>query len=151
MNEYLSGRKLFGDDFSADQIERWYEEEREGYASLGASDRAAYRYEYHAMNEGFGFKHLPSGSLGRVLGIGSAYGDELLPVASRIEQLTILEPSVALRQDRLGGVPIEYITPHSSGAMPLESKSFDTVSCFGVLHHIPNVTHVVKVSRKSLG
>lgn len=36
MNEFLSGKKLFGDDFTLEQIEQWYKDETEAYADLGA-------------------------------------------------------------------------------------------------------------------
>ncbi len=33
---YLSGAKLYGDDFTIDEIEEWFADEAEGSANLGA-------------------------------------------------------------------------------------------------------------------
>ena len=44
---YLSGKKLYGDDFSASQIAQWYADEAEAYADLGAANRHSYCYGYH--------------------------------------------------------------------------------------------------------
>ena len=38
IEEYLSGRTLYGDDFTRAQIRDWFADEREGYATLGAAD-----------------------------------------------------------------------------------------------------------------
>ena len=56
-------------------MEQWFAEEAEGYADLGAKDRATYRYTYHALNWYHGFRHLPPREFHAVLGLGSAYGD----------------------------------------------------------------------------
>lgn len=39
MKEYFNGEKLYGDDFSFDEIKTWYEEESEGYANLGSKNK----------------------------------------------------------------------------------------------------------------
>ena len=61
----------------------------------------------------------------------------------RLDRLTILEPSFALRSDNVGGVPVQYVDPDPSGSMPFEDTAFDLVLSLGTLHHIPNVTHVI--------
>ncbi|HBR99390.1 MAG TPA: hypothetical protein DD979_18735 [Gammaproteobacteria bacterium] len=78
------------------------------------------------------------------LGLGSAYGDEFLPIIKRIKQLTILDPSDAFQINDLKGVPVTYDKPHPSGDLPFAEASVDLITCFGVLHHIPNVTHVIR-------
>lgn len=146
---YLSGRELYGDDFTQDEIDEWFESEREGYANLGsaASDGGgddASGYSYHALNEWHGYRHLPKGKrFRRALGLGSAYGAEFEPIADRIDTLTILEPSDQLVGANVGGLVPEYVKPHPSGTMPFLDASFDLLVCLGTLHHIPNVTHVV--------
>src|SRR4051812_28216872 len=93
LDEYLAGKRLWGDDFSPAQIEAWYEDEREAYALLSSEGRDAYQYVYHALNMHHGYRHLPKGPLGSVLGLGSAYGHEFAPIRDRIGQLTIVEAS----------------------------------------------------------
>jgi len=144
MNEYLAGTKLYGDDFTGEQIAQWYEDEREGYAKLGDKSRGAYAYEYHALNRLHGFRFIRGKRFKSALGLGSAYGDEFLPIVSQIDQITVLEPSDAFQGTDVGGVPCNYVKPSVDGLMPFEDGSFDLAICLGVLHHIPNVTTVVK-------
>ena len=143
---YLSGKELYGDDFDPRQIEAWYEDEREGYADLGsgaADSSGTNGYAYSELNIHHCFRYLPRGHIGDVLGVGAAYGQELAPVADRVSSVTILEPSTQLRGASVGGHPIRYVEPSASGVMPFDNESFDLVTSFGVLHHIPNVTKVV--------
>ena len=139
----LRGERLYGDDFTPEQIARWYVDEQEGYANLGAKDEKSYRYYYHAMNRVLGYRHLPERRFAHALGVGSAYGDEFEPVAPRVEQFTILEPSQQMRRDNVFGKPAQWVPPTPGGDMPFASNTFDLITCFAVLHHVPNVTHVV--------
>ena len=83
----LQGEALYGDDFTPDDIARWVAEEKEGYSGLGAADRSSYRYQYEALNNYHAFRHLPNRRFGRVLGFGSAYGAELLPIVPRSDHV----------------------------------------------------------------
>lgn len=144
LDRYFSGDRLYGDDFSPEEIGAWYEDEREGYANLGAKRTESYTYAYHALNALHGFRHLPDRRFSRALGLGSAYGDEYAPIADRVEQVTILEPSDAFVRDSVHGLPARYVRPSVDGTLPFPDRTFDLVTCLGVLHHIPNVTHVVR-------
>ena len=94
MLDYLEGRKLYGDDMSLDEIAAWYEDERDGFAGLiQTAEMSKYQYAHHGFNRRHGFRYLPKTRFSRVLGFGSAYGDEFEPIIDRIEQLTIVEPS----------------------------------------------------------
>jgi SAM-dependent methyltransferase len=73
------------------------------------------------------------------LGMGSAYGEELAPVIERANRITILEPSDGFRNPRF-----EYVKPAPNGLMPFNDSSFDLITCLGVLHHIPNVSTVLR-------
>jgi SAM-dependent methyltransferase len=137
-SDYCDGTRLIGDDFPPDQIEEWFSDEREGYFSLSA-DRAPGSYGYHELNRHHGFRHLPDITFQHVLGIGSAFGEELSPIFDRAHKLTILEPSDGFVNPRF-----QYVKPSPSGLMPFASASFDLITCFGVLHHIPNVTTVIR-------
>lgn len=139
----LRGEKLYGDDFSSSEIEAWFRDEEEGYYNLGAKERGTYLYGYHALNRLHGYSALPEKSFRHVLGIGSAYGDDLRPVAPMASRITILEPSEGFRVGDMGGVPAEYVKPNPSGQMPFPDGTFDLITCLSVLHHIPNVTSVV--------
>jgi SAM-dependent methyltransferase len=141
---YLSGKELYGDDFNADEIRAWFDDEREGYANLGAGALDETQYEYNALNVFHGFDRLPRDRrFNHVLGFGSCFGGEFAPIAPRIDKLTIVDPSDAFVRSKVFGVPCNYVKPVESGTLPFEDESFDLLTCFGVLHHVPNVSHVV--------
>ena len=146
-NPYLAGKQLYGDDFNQTQIESWYEDEKEGYASLAEYCQAVAdpkKYSFHELNQYYGFRYLTHDNYQQVLGIGSAYGEELAPIIDKIEQVTILEPSEKFVRDRIYHVPATYVKPESSGNLPFTDASFNLITCFGVLHHIPNVSFVMQ-------
>jgi SAM-dependent methyltransferase len=161
----LSGEILYGDDFTAQEIERWFEHEREGYFDLyygaarepaeaqaqapaRAADPAAYGYSELVRQHCF--DRLPRRDHARVLGLGSADGAELGPVLGRAESITILEPSDGFRASEIAGKPVRYVQPDPSGLMPFADASFDLVVAFNVLHHIPNVSTVVREMQRVL-
>jgi len=136
---YSDGRVLYGDDFSPNEIEAWFRDEVEAYFNLPGEERVPGVYSYHARNWRHGFRHLPNrASFEHVLCLGGAYGDELRPILGRAKRVTILEPAGEFQNPQF-----EYVKPDISGRMPFADNSFDLVSCFGVLHHIPNVSTVV--------
>jgi SAM-dependent methyltransferase len=144
-SEYFEGNKLYGDDFTLSEITQWYNDEAEAYANLGSKDRDTYLYEYHNQNILNGFKYFKDIlKFNNVLGIGSAYGDEFLPIIDRINKLTILEPSDTLKSDRIGSITPTYLKPNIDGSLNFADETFDLIICFGVLLHIPNVTYVFK-------
>ncbi len=141
---FFRGEKLYGDDFDRAQLEQWYADEAEGYADLGAKDQGAYVYAYHALNAAHGWSALKGRTFERALGLGSAYGDEFKPIASQIKRITILEPSDAFAASSIGSTPVDYAKPDISGILPFPESTFDLVTSLGVLHHIANVSLVVK-------
>lgn len=151
LHRYWSGQQLYGDDFPLEQVREWYADEQEAYAELGAKQIAHYRYAYHALNALHGFRYLPAGTFSRALGFGSALGHEFLPISRRIRRLTIVEPSGAFSQQQpAAGIPTEYIKPTPDGSLAFPPDTFDLVTCLGVLHHIPNVSHVVRELHRCL-
>ena len=148
---YLSGKVLYGDDFDASQVAQWHADEREGYAGLGANDRGGYKYAYHAWNAWHAFRHLPPNKRFRnALGFGAAYGDEFRPIASRIAAITIVDPSAAFTQDSVCGIPARYVAPAADGRLGLADGAFDLITAIGVLHHVPNVSFVVRELARTL-
>jgi SAM-dependent methyltransferase len=140
----LRGEKLYGDDFSPSEIEAWFRDEEEAYYNLGAKGGNEYVYGYHALNRLHGYSVLPEKTFQNVLGVGSAYGDELRPIAPKALRITIIEASSGFRVQALEGVPVEYVRPRPGGEMPFPNGTFDLITCLGVLHHIPNVSVVVR-------
>jgi SAM-dependent methyltransferase len=143
IERFLSGDALYGDDFSAEAVAQWQADEAEAYADLGAKDATTYEYRYHALNVHHAYRHLPGGRFAHVLGLGSAYGDEFLPIVSRMDAVTIVDPSDAFVRERVHGVAARYLKPDPSGRLGMATGTFDLVTCLGVLHHIPNVSFVM--------
>ncbi len=143
IGEYLSGSKLIGDDFNETEIQEWYEQEKNAYAGL-VHERDSYFYEYHALNEACAFetiKGVPPHSI-RVCAFGSAFGDELKPIQEKIFS-TVLIDSASSFHDRHQPEGVRMVLAQSSGKINCDSNSFDLITCFGVLHHIPNVSFVM--------
>lgn len=139
----LRGDAIYGDGFGPDELAAWYADEKEGFADLYAVGDEAF-YPYHAMNRHHGFNRLPPGRrFAHALGIGAAHGREIEPIAGRVTLFTILEPSDQFKGDAIAGTPARWVKPAPSGDMPFDDGTFDLVTCFGVLHHIPNVSHVI--------
>ena len=142
IDQYLSGDKLYGEDLSEPEIISWFQDELEGFSGL--SDDSGERYPYHALDKAHAYRRLPvSTRFGKVLGIGSGYGFEFLPIIGRTDEIFIVEASTKLRSQSLCGKVIHYREPHHSGTLPFEDKTFDLITALSVLHHIPNVSAVV--------
>lgn len=142
--DYFSGQHLFGDDFNRDQIRDWFRDEENAYLELYAQN-PNYEYGYEPLNVRHGFRHLPADRhFGTVLGLGSAYGDELRPLADRIGRLVIVESADSYQKKPALDVPTEWRKATVEGNLELQDASVDLTACFGVLHHIPNVTHVLR-------
>ena len=141
----LSGRKLYGDDFSPEDIKQWFLLESEGYADKGNKDLSTYSYEYHTINRIHGLRYVDKElRFDHVLGFGSAWGYEFEPLIHRIEKLTIIEPSEHMRSEQIGTLHPVYVKPQMDGLLGFPDNSFDLATSLGVLHHIPNVTLVLK-------
>ena len=147
--EYLAscyrGERLYGDDFSPEQIRQWFLDEENAHFRLGSGDRTRYEYRYHALNKRHGYCLLPNRRFERALAFGGGYGEELLPVLDRVGSLVIVEPAEDyFNTTELKGVPVSYVKPVPEGTLPFADGSFDLITCFGVLHHIPNVSAILR-------
>jgi SAM-dependent methyltransferase len=140
----LAGELIYGDNHNLNKIKKWFHEEEDAYANLGSEDRDSYLYKYDALNQLHGFSYISKGRVfEKVLGYGSAYGDELKPVLSAIRFITIIESSEKLKLNSIGGKPAIWVKPETSGTFSFSDRSFDLITCFGVLHHVPNVTYII--------
>lgn len=141
---FLRGEKLFGDTFTGGELEKWYEAEAEGYADLGAGEDSDYHYGYAELNRLHGFSRIAGQSFNHALGLGSAYGHEFNELTGRVARITIIEPSDKLISEEIAGIRPHYVKPNVAGDIPFADGTFDLTTSFGTLHHIANVTHVVK-------
>ena len=80
IEEYFSGRRLYGDDFSDAQLFEWYEGEKEGYAGSVLANSGEYRYHYHELNRFHFFDRISIAPGSAALGLGSALSTPSLQV-----------------------------------------------------------------------
>jgi len=141
--EYLCAqpKSVYGDSFSFPEIERWYAEEENGYANLDYLDSETDCYPYHLFNEIFGWNKL-QGSLGDALSLGGAFAAEYALVSKGVSALTVIEPSKKFWRNEAYNLKLNYVMPNVDGHIDYPDGSFDTITVFGVLHHIPNVSYV---------
>jgi len=143
LSAYFAGTRIYGDDFSAEDIAAWYRDEQHAYYDIATATRPTGFYDYHALNQAHGFGYLPSGCLGKVLSFGGANGEEVRPIAARAASIVIVEPA-DYDVRTLDGTAVEYRKPAASGVLPARDGEFDVAICLGALHHIPNVTFVIQ-------
>jgi len=115
---YLNGQKLYGDDFSPDEIRKWFEDEKEASAHLIIKKINKYGYHRHLLNYKHGFRFLPDKSFSHVLGFGSAYGHDIKPIIHRSEKVTIIDSSNIMYSKKINNIPINYIRARYDGVIP---------------------------------
>lgn len=140
-NVYFSGARLYGDDFCGPEITKWFQQEEYSYFSLAQSYKK-YVYPYHALNFFHAFRFL-NNSYEQCLAFGCAKGDDVAPLAARVERFVAVEPAEKWWSEEISGKPAQYLKPLPTGDLPLAEASVDLLVCSAVLHHIPNVTHVL--------
>lgn len=152
--EEISGRSLYGDNFSPDEIREWYDSEVTGYFDLLSKhykltdEDNKYNYEYVALNHFHAIGALLDKQFDTCLALGCAAGDDIAPLAAVVRRFIAIEPAENWWQHEIGGKPANYMKPSAIGDIELESATVDLATSFGVLHHIPNVSHVVgEISR----
>ncbi|MBE9033530.1 class I SAM-dependent methyltransferase [filamentous cyanobacterium LEGE 11480] len=151
LSAYLAGEKLYGDDFSPEQITDWFQHETLAQAPAEQSHRNTYRYLYHQLNQRYGFRHLSHHAMRNALVLGTPYGDQLLPIARQLEQITILYAGdVGTDMVHVDGTPCRYVKPLINGDLPFTDGEFDLITSFGVMPHVPNVSHVLGECFRSL-
>jgi SAM-dependent methyltransferase len=134
---YFSGKQLIGNDFSPQQVEEWFRDEKEASLELRGSN---YKYAYHALNWLHAWRRVPKGIFERALAYGGGTGAELLPIASSLGAVTILESSTKFTPQ----IPAGYAESREDGTIPFPADTFDLVTCLNVLHHIPRVSFVIQ-------
>jgi SAM-dependent methyltransferase len=134
---YFSGEQLVGNDFTPQQVEEWFREEKEASVELRGSN---YEYGYHALNWLHAWRRLPKRIYDRALAYGGGTGAELLPIVPTLGAITILEPSANFTPQ----IPADYAVPGEDGTIPFPAETFSLVTCLNVLHHIPRVFFAIQ-------
>lgn len=145
-----SGRVLVGDDFTQDQLERWFAQEQEAFFhdDAGNSDRDPWYAYMRYVNTRLGFERVrETGSRPEsVLVLGPGSGIEIEEFAANHPdwQLNFLEASSNFSTELRRKWPAAVIVPpRASGDIDLLDESQTLVCAFSVLHHIPNVSKVM--------
>lgn len=146
LERFIAGTEIYGDDFSQTEINEWFADEAEGYAEIVPEEHKENFDEYGLITEMTLYRWLRK--TGRrnwkILSYGGGYGTELLPILDIVSDITVLEPGEKFQTDSIGGKPCRYIKPAPSGKMVFEDESFDCIVCLGVLHHVPNVSYILR-------
>ena len=154
-DDIRAGRVLAGDELGADQLATWFAQEKEAfYRADAANSEVDPWYAYmRFVNERLGFVQVDAAAAEpkSVLVIGPGSGVEITEFSRRNPhwRLHFLEASenfsLALARKWPDAV---ILRPQTSGDIELDSGSQMLVCAFSVLHHIPNVSKVVReVSR----
>ncbi len=143
MDDYFSGKLLYGEDLTDEAVDKWFfiEQENTDFGAKNCINKN--KYFYHAINKFHGFNRIGNKINMRVLAIGGAYGKELLPVKNKIGEIYILEASSYFKNDNIDSIPINYLKASPHGYIPLNDNMIDLVTCFWVLHHLPKVTRTI--------
>ena len=145
--EEILGKRLYGDNFSSDQIKEWYAKEVTGYFDLVTNHYKATddgnSYGYEALNRFHAIKSLLGRQFDTCLGLGCAAGDDIAPLAAVVKKFIAIEPAEKWWRSEIVGKPATYMAPSAVGDIALDTASIDLAISFGVLHHIPNVSHVI--------
>ncbi len=145
----LGGTSLYGDNFPPEQIADWYAQEETGYLDLltdhyqSADREGNYDYEYDALNRFHAIKLISTRQFSCCVALGCAAGGDVAPLAPMVQRFIGIEPAEKWWRSEIGGKPARYLKPTIVGDIALDSNSADLATSFGVLHHIPNVSHVV--------
>jgi ubiquinone/menaquinone biosynthesis C-methylase UbiE len=143
-----NGERLAGDNFKKKKLKKWYNQEKEAYyeteLSTGAID-PWYSYMRYINNKYFFSSIYPT--RGKILFIGVADGEEAVDFIKKHKHwnVSFLESSPSYIKILKKKFPKTNIyRANTSGNFPISNNSFDVVCAFSVLHHIANVSHIIK-------
>lgn len=141
--------KLLGNDFNQEEIKKWYEEEEKYHNQFegGRNDADEYWTIYEEFNRKYAInKYVRFNENTRILSFGCAEGSDTAKLYREYKfKLYGLESSEQLISAFKKGFPeAEIVKASTDGNIDYPAGFFDYVFCFGVLHHIPNVSLVLK-------
>jgi len=148
--EVRQGLSLAGDDYSGEQLVAWFEQEKEAFFhdNDGNSEIDSWYAHMRYVNERLGFSELRSSATSfSVLVLGPGSGIEVENIAARNPHwlFSFVEASENFRQHLKVKHPgSRIVAAQVSGDIDLASDTEDAACAFSVLHHIPNVSHVVR-------
>jgi SAM-dependent methyltransferase len=149
-SDIRSGHVLAGDDYSPEQISRWFSQEKEAFFSDDQGNSHidpfyAYMRSLTRRLGGVALRELAGGRRSMlVLGPGSGLEIEEFIGTDDEWRITLIEASENFRQQLAQRFPTSVVIPATeSGELQVPSKSVDLILALSVLHHIPNVSFVL--------
>lgn len=154
IDEYLDGRSLVGDNFNSKEIEKWYKEEEEAYADL-INHEYSEIYEYENINNFYGLRLLVQELVQKrkitIVCFGAAYGGEVFALHKLLDEYGVMDYKVIvidssdsmLKYIDANHHDIELQKARIDGRIDMLNEVADLITCFGVLHHIPNVSYIL--------
>lgn len=150
---YLNGENLVGDEFIQEEIEQWYKEEEEAYCNL-IDKKPSKSYMYENINNFYGLKNILSKIKKNkdlnILCFGAAYGGEVRAIKKILDQdhsiryhITVIDSSSEMLESIEKELNVFVKKATMNGSINIDANSFDLITSFGVLHHIPNVSFVL--------
>ena len=148
--EIKSGTHLAGDDYNLDKLKIWYEQEENAYYdSESDTGEIDYWYKYaYFVNNKLLYSKIPS-SIDKpcIAFLGPGTGEEAweLSQSRPSSSLIFIESSKDFQNILINKFPnSRVISPIISGDIDLDDSSVDVFCTFSVLHHIANVSHILK-------
>ena len=144
----MLGRVLHGEGLDDEGLTRWLEQETQVYSALkrnpwSLDDNAAALPSNAAFNQHYFVRHLPPGNFRCCLALGAASGSDYAMLRGRVDRFVAIEPVRGFWRETLAGAPAEFREPTLRGVIALPDESCDLAGCFGVLHHVANVSEVL--------
>ena len=124
------------------EVAAWFDSEQTGYHDL-SDGSSQHVYGYHALNWVHSLSALGDREFSHCVAFGCAKGDDVEPIAHRVERFTCLEPAKAWWREEIGGTPATYMAPDMTGRIALADANADLVTCFSALHHVPTASYVI--------
>jgi len=143
IEEQLSGRQLYGEQLTPEQIERWNEQTNAVHGALLAAHDGSHRYQHAALDRFHAVGKLLRGRYECCVALGCAEGDDVSPLAGVVGRFIAIEPLEQCWRSVIGDKAAQYLRPSVLGDIALGDSSVDLVVAFDVLHHIANVSHVL--------
>lgn len=150
-SEIRNGARLAGDDFDEGLLRVWFQQEQEAFfeSFVGSSqDDPWYQYmRYVNQRLGFSFVEGRTVSMRSVLVLGPGAGEEVEEFTRRHPEchLTFVEASQGFRTMLRKKFPQStVIEADPLGSIPCDDGAVALAIAFSVLHHIGNVTRVIR-------
>lgn len=152
--EIKTGFELYGDGFNEIQLQEWFEIESEGFSRLEMKSNSSKLDPWYGYNRYINEKHVwniinrhfSTKKKLTVLVLGPGPGDELVRFAQAWKdlKLRLIEPSEIFREALSQKFPTAIIENGNHIKIVDTGDRYDAIIGLQVLHHIANVSSIIK-------